>query len=103
MYKGKLLIYTSNKSDEDKDMHKVVARLNKMMNNIREIQLTKEEQQDFNALFKILDGDEFYYCASWPVICIDWETLKKFYRVLDFKGMIEGFKNDIASLMPLLK
>jgi len=102
MYVGNLLVYTKNKSEQDQDMHKVVARLNKMMKNLIKIPLTKEELKAYKELFNTLDSEEFYYCASHPNIQIDWQKLNTAYKRVDLVGINENFKADINNLLPLI-
>ena len=102
MYVGNLLVFTKNKSEKDQDMQQVLSRLNKMMKNLRKIDLTKEEQLAYNDLFTTLDSKEFYYCASHPNIQIDWAKLNADYKRVDIAGINQQIQADIQSLLPLI-
>lgn len=102
MYVGNLLVYTKNKSEQDKDMSLVIKRINKMLNNLQKLELTKKEKKDFDALFQTLDSKEFYYCASHPNIQVDWAHLNADYKRVDIEGINNKFKADIQTLLPLI-
>lgn len=102
MYVGNLLVYTKEKSQQDKDMSLVIKRINKMLNNLQKLELTKKEKKDFDALFQTLDSKEFYYCASHPNIQVDWARLNADYKRVDIEGINNKFKTDIQTLLPLI-